>query len=108
VRKILKSRIYADIVEKIIHGESRLGVSSAKKNWRGPNNFSRTPVREVLIKLEKDGLVERSRIQTARVVSFTPDDVEQIYEIRKALECLSIRGAARKTSSHAFHSEFDP
>jgi DNA-binding GntR family transcriptional regulator len=87
--------MYADIVEKIIHGEFPPGRQLGEEELARTYNVSRTPVREILIKLERDGLVERSRSQTARVVSFTADDVEQIYEIRKALECLSIRGAAR-------------
>jgi DNA-binding GntR family transcriptional regulator len=40
-------------------------------------------------------LVEHIPNRGARVVSFNPDDVEQIYDIRNALECLSIRGATR-------------
>jgi DNA-binding GntR family transcriptional regulator len=58
-------------------------------------HVSRTPIREVLVALEKDGLVERTHNRGAKVVSFTADDVEEIYETRNALECLSIRQAIR-------------
>jgi DNA-binding GntR family transcriptional regulator len=32
------------------------------------------------------------------VAAFTPDDVEQIYDIRQALECLALRSAIRRIS----------
>jgi DNA-binding GntR family transcriptional regulator len=54
---------------------------------------SRTPIREALLALEKDGVVERVHGCGARVVIFTPDDVEQIYEVRRALECCALSKA---------------
>jgi DNA-binding GntR family transcriptional regulator len=59
-------------------------------------HVSRTPIREVLFSLQKDGLVERNRNRGAKVVSFGADDVEQIYEIRVALECLAVRKAVHR------------
>jgi len=38
----------------------------------------------VLFALERNGLVERRRNWGARVVEFTADDGEEIYDIRKA------------------------
>jgi DNA-binding GntR family transcriptional regulator len=58
-------------------------------------HVSRTPIREVLVALQRDGLVERVWNCGARVVSFTADDVEEIFEIRKALECASMSHAVR-------------
>jgi DNA-binding GntR family transcriptional regulator len=55
--------------------------------------MSRTPIREILIALEKDGLVQRIRNQGANVISFTPDDLEELYDLRCALECLAVRRA---------------
>lgn len=54
---------------------------------------SRTPIREALFALEKDGVIERVHGCGARVVTFTPDDVEQIYEVRRALECCALSKA---------------
>ncbi len=52
---------------------------------------SRTPIREVLLSLVKDGCVERVRNCGARVVAFTAEDVEELFDLRTALEvhCIS-------------------
>jgi DNA-binding GntR family transcriptional regulator len=88
--------LYADILDKIVTGQFPPGYRLAEKELALAYHVSRTPVRETLISLHKAGLVERSRNRGARVVSFGPDDIEQIYEIRSALECLAIRRAARR------------
>lgn len=54
---------------------------------------SRTPVRSVLKQLEQDGLVELIPKKGARVLPFTLDDFEEIYDLRLALESLALRKA---------------
>ena len=83
------------LLGKIISGEYAAGDRLVEAELAAAHGVSRTPVREVLLALTKDGLVERIRNRGARVASFTPDDVEGIYEIRKALEVLSVRTAVR-------------
>lgn len=48
--------------------------------------MSRTPVREALIRLEAEGLVELIPRRGARVLPIRPDDMKEIYEILTALE----------------------
>jgi len=91
VRKFL----YGAILEKIIGGEFAPGQRLVEEELAAAFGISRTPVREVLIALQKDGLVERVPNRGARVVSFTPDEVEDLYELRKALECHCVQKAAR-------------
>ena len=91
----VKDRIYVDILTKIMTGDFgpkyRLTEDSLAKQF----HVSRTPVREVLVALEKDGLIHREPNRGATVVAFTPEDVEDIYEIRNALECCAIRRGVR-------------
>lgn len=47
---------------------------------------SRTPVHDALRQLGKDGLVVRERNCRARVAGITPDDVFEVFEMRKFLE----------------------
>lgn len=93
-----KARLYREILGKIINGEFPQGQRLVEEELAEIFRVSRTPVREVLFTLEKDGLVERNHNRGARVASFTADDVEQIYNIRKVLECLSVRQAAQHLS----------
>ena len=48
--------------------------------------MSRTPVREVLIKLENDGLVQLIPRKGVRVSAISPSDMQEIYEILTLLE----------------------
>lgn len=52
-------------------------------------HISRTPFREALRKLERDGLVEYMMRRGVVVRAFTVADVEEIYTIRNALEMLT-------------------
>jgi DNA-binding GntR family transcriptional regulator len=49
---------------------------------------SRTPVREALMLLEQEGLVEMRARRRPRVAAFTPERVEEIYHVRQHLLAL--------------------
>jgi DNA-binding GntR family transcriptional regulator len=51
---------------------------------------SRTPLREVLRLLQKEGLVEAGRYQRSRVAPFAPTDLDTLYAGRIQLETLGI------------------
>jgi len=91
----LKARIYADFLRRIVTGKLAPGQRLVEEKLARMYNVSRTPIREILFVLTRDGLVEHIRNRGASIVSFKPDDVEEIYNIRNALECLSIRSASR-------------
>jgi DNA-binding GntR family transcriptional regulator len=55
---------------------------------------SRTPVREALHRLERDGLVSIQPNRGAVVVGITRDDLADIYELRRRVEGLASRRAA--------------
>jgi DNA-binding GntR family transcriptional regulator len=98
-----KPDLYADILSKIVTREFPPGHRLTEEDLALTYHVSRTPIREVLLSLHKEGLVERSRNRGAKVVSFGPDDVEQIYEIRAALECLAVRKAAQRIRLSDLH-----
>jgi DNA-binding GntR family transcriptional regulator len=83
------TRLYRAILRKIVTGEYAPGQRLIEENLANDHKVSRTPVREVLAALEADGLIQRERHRGAQVMAFTADDIEEIYEIRKALECHS-------------------
>ena len=92
----LETSLYTEILNKIIAGQYAPGYRLTEEDLASAHNVSRTPIREVLFFLHKDGLVERNRNRGATVASFGPDDVEQIPEIRGALKCLPIRKAVHR------------
>lgn len=90
-----KTRIYGDVLRRILHGDLRPGLRLVEKQLAAEYLVSRTVIREVLFMLLRDGLVERKHNRGSQVISFTPDDVEDLYEIRKNLELLALRSAIR-------------
>src|SRR6187397_2530431 len=61
---------------------SRLGEADLATRLQ----VSRTPIREALPRLAAEGLVELIPNRGARVVSWSTEDLEQIFEIRLRLE----------------------
>jgi DNA-binding GntR family transcriptional regulator len=87
----LHSFLYRALLEKIINGEFAPGQRLIEEELARAYGVSRTPIREVLLSLVKDGCVERARNCGARVVAFTAEDVEELFDLRSALEihCIS-------------------
>lgn len=63
--------------------------------------MSRTPVREALIRLEAEGLVELIPRRGARVLPIKPEDMRQIYQILAALEPEAAASVAARRPSAA-------
>jgi DNA-binding GntR family transcriptional regulator len=53
--------------------------------------ISRTPLREALLMLEQEGLIETIPYKGTFVVDVSKKDVEEIYQVREALESLAVR-----------------
>lgn len=57
--------------------------------------ISRTPVREALLELASQGLVNFLPRRGVAVVRFTAQDVEEIFELRKAIELAAVEKVGR-------------
>jgi DNA-binding GntR family transcriptional regulator len=92
MKTLTKSTIlYETIFNKIIHGEYPRNTQLREEKLAETHKVSRTPVREALRHLEKDGLIEMLTNRDTRVVGLTADDVEEVFQIRKVLEGLALR-----------------
>ncbi len=76
----------------ILGGEIEPGARLGEVELAEQLGVSRTPVREALRRLAADGLVEVLPNRGARVAQWTPEDLDEIYELRALLES---HGAAR-------------
>ena len=63
--------------------------------------MSRTPVREALVQLQNEGLVEVIPRHGVRVLPVSPTDMREIYEILTALECMAAELLARRKPTDA-------
>ncbi|CAG9185808.1 GntR family transcriptional regulator [Cupriavidus pampae] len=82
------------IVEGVLPPGSRLSEVQIAKQL----NVSRTPMREAVIQLEREVLATILPRVGAHVRTVTRRDVEEIYTVRAALECLAVQKAAARTT----------
>ena len=81
---------YEMLKHAIITGEIPAGERIVETDYADRLHISRTPLREALRKLERDGLVEYVLRRGVVVRAFTLTDVSQIYTIRNSLELLTL------------------
>ncbi len=82
--------IYSVLFDRIIAGKYPENTRLKEESLSEEFNISRTPIRSVLQQLDKDGLVHILPNRGARVLPFSADEIEEIYEIRKSLELLTL------------------
>jgi len=100
VRKIIPANAGPGLYEKlklmILDGELAGGEPLVERPLAERLGVSRTPIRETIFRLERDGLVRIVEGKGAFVASYTIEDMIEIYEMREGLEPL----AARLACSH--------
>jgi DNA-binding GntR family transcriptional regulator len=82
----------------VIEGRLRPGQDLNSVDLSHRFKTSRTPVREALMLLEQEGLVEIRARRRPRVAEYTPEAVRQIYEVREHLLALVGRLVAANAS----------
>lgn len=89
----LVEQIYGRLSGMIERGAIRPGVRLDERALAEEMSVSRTPLREAIGKLTKEGLVEHRPYKGnfVRVLSFK--QINDIYEVRKVLEGLAVRSA---------------
>ncbi len=93
VRRSLATEVAHKIREKILRGELREGERLQQKALADEFQVSQIPVREALRQLEAEGLVTIITHRGAIVSSLSPEEIEELFEIRAVLECAILRQA---------------
>lgn len=89
---------YEVLKHAIISGDIPAGERIVETDYAERLHISRTPLREALRKLERDGLVEYVLRRGVVVRAFTLADVDEIYTIRNALEMLTLPAIIRNAT----------
>lgn len=87
--------VYNKIKDKIINLDLMPGQILMVQQLSRDLGISRTPVREAIIRLRDDGLVNETDGRKFRVSDITWKMIDDIYETRQALEILAIGKLAR-------------
>ena len=85
-RKLLREHVYTGVKGAIIGGDFQPGKRLIEERLAADMATSRTPVREAIQKLEKEGLIFRLPRGGFAVKSVTEDEVEEILGLRSVLE----------------------
>lgn len=99
----IHQQAYNIIAEQIISGSLKPGARITEKEIASILGVSRTPVREAMKLLSKDGLIEVIPHKGAIVRKLSLIDIKEIYEIRAVLEGLG----AKLASKHIPKKELD-
>ena len=79
---------YEQLKHAIITGEIPAGSRIVETAYAEKLHISRTPLREALRKLERDGLVEYVLHRGVLVRAFTINDIDEVFTIRNAMMML--------------------
>jgi DNA-binding GntR family transcriptional regulator len=95
-RQSLTEVIEARLSRAIVCGELTAGEKLTEPELASRLGVSRAPVREALIGLEFAGLVQSDERGRSMVSVMTAEDIQEIYQLRLALEPLAIQFAAQR------------
>ena len=90
----LKDRAYAAIKEAILTLRLEPGAPLVETDLATSLGISKTPVRDALQELEREGFVTRVPFTGTYVTQVTTQDVAEIFQLRAVLEGLAARLAA--------------
>ena len=97
-KKTLRERIYEEVVDLIVSGELPSGEWVSEKEVTEKLQVSRSPYREAMGALAKEGLIDFKSYRGFYVRSFSRKEVEDLYELYKRLECFAVELAVPQVS----------
>jgi DNA-binding GntR family transcriptional regulator len=97
-RRKVTDWVYEEVRQAIIELRLKPGEPLREATMADQLGVSKTPVREALARLEQEGLVETTSFKGAVVSGYSPEDLQEIYELRELLEGAAARAAATSAS----------
>jgi DNA-binding GntR family transcriptional regulator len=90
-----KAIVYESLRRRIIEGELQPGLPINEADFARDLAVSKTPVREALRQLERDGFVENVPGRGSAVAHIRPQDIREVFEIREIIEAGAAKRAAQ-------------
>ena len=101
-RRRLADEVYDQLVEAIMDQEIGKNDRLVQERLAEQLQISRTPVREALMRLEKEGVLVSAASGGFRLAQMNEDEVRQLYQARAAIE----GQAARILATHGQPDQF--
>ena len=95
MRKNTSDFLYNEIINDFLNEELKYGDKIVELDLCTKYGTSRTPLREALAKLEKDGLVERQVNNRLQVVTIDENILDEILDLRLSLENMVMKYALK-------------
>lgn len=95
-KKSLVDLAYEKLKERILENKYYPGFQALEAEVAEDLGMSRTPVREALIQLKHEGLVELIPRRGMRVVPVVAEDMQEIYDVLTSLESMAAELLARQ------------
>lgn len=95
MRKNTSDFLYNEIINDFLNEELKYGDKIVELDLCTKYGTSRTPLREALAKLEKDGLVERQVNNRLQIVSIDENILDEILDLRLSLENMVMKYALK-------------
>lgn len=92
---LLRQSTYETIKSLIITGQIAPGSRMTETDLSDRLGVSRTPIRDALTRLERDGLVTQRAKQGFAVADFDLAKAQDVFALRVELECFAVRLACR-------------
>ncbi|KAA9301666.1 MULTISPECIES: triphosphoribosyl-dephospho-CoA synthase CitG [Aerococcus] len=100
--KTLSQIVYEGLKMVILDGTIPVGERINEKLYADSLNISRTPIREALRRTEEEGLVEYIPQHGYIVKNIKPEDIAEIYQLRKSLDTIATINAAKRMGDQEF------
>ena len=85
-RRRLADEVYEQLVEAIRNQDITFEDSLVQEKLAAEMQISRTPIREALMRLEREGVLEVSQRGSFRLYRMSEKEVRELYEARSAVE----------------------
>lgn len=95
------SIVFEALRKAIIEGDLKEGEPLRQDEIAGLFNTSRIPVREAISRLEEQGLVKTQRYKGAVVSGLSPEEAQEIFDLRALIEPEVIRRAVPQMTPEA-------
>ena len=92
----LSTQVVSVLRKRVLSGDVPAGTRLTERSVAKELGVSPTPVREAIVRLEHEGLVQVIPHVGALVRETSPDRILKIFEVREALECRAVSLLAKR------------